>query len=184
MKIKLPDISDSEKTPLVISLLEIIEKLCVEVEKQRKEIEALKDELREFKKLSKRPKIKGSQLDKLTNEKNPENDTSNIKRPGSAKKSKKCHIHNEVVIQPDGVLSEGARFKNYRDYIVQDLEIKPWNTRYRLAYYPLPDDSTLTGTLPNELIGQHFGVKLRSDILYQYPQCQVTQPLVLEPLKE
>ena len=183
MKINLPDIAESEKTPLVISLLEIIEKLCVAVESQRKEIETLKDELREFKKLSKRPKIKSSQLDKLTNEKNPDNDASNNKRPGSAKKNKKLHYQDEV-IQPKGKLPEGARFKGYRDFIVQDLEIAPKNIRYRLAYYLLPDGSTVTGTLPNELIGQHFGVQLRSYILYQYHQCQVTQTLLLEQLRE
>jgi hypothetical protein len=48
----------------------------------------------------------------------------------------------------------------------------------------LPDGSTVTATLPNGQQGHHFGIKLRSYILYQYHQCQVTQPLLLERLRE
>lgn len=188
MKIKLPDIPESEQTPLVKSLLGIIEQLCETVERQREEIETLKDEVRVLKGQKKRPKFKASKLDKSTDNEKPENETgtSNNKRPGSAKKSKNKYlvIHQDKVIQPDCELPEGMSFKGYRDYIVQELEIKPHNIRYRLAYYQLPNGSTVTATLPDGLAGQHFGIQLRSYILYQYHQCQVTQPLLLEQLRE
>ena len=188
MKIKLPDIPESEQTPRVKSLLGIIEQLCETVERQREEIKPLKDEVRVLKGQKKRPKFKASKLDKSTDNEKPENETgaSNNKRPGSAKKSKNKDlvIHQDKVVQPDCELPEGTSFKGYRDYIVQELEIKPHNIRYRLAYYQLPNGSTVTATLPDGLAGQHFGIQLRSYILYQYHQCQVTQPLLLEQLRE
>ena len=188
MKIKLPVIPESEQTPLVKSLLGIIEQLCETVERQREEIETLKDEVRVLKGQKKRPKFKASKLDKSTDNEKPENETgtSNNKRPGSAKKSKNKDlvIHQDKVVQPDCELPEGTIFKGYRDYIVQELEIKPHNIRYRLACYQRPNGSTVTATLPDGLAGQHFGIQLRSDILYQYHQCQVTQPLLLEQLRE
>ncbi len=38
--------------------------------------------------------------------------------------------------------------------------------------------------MPEHLAGQHFGATLRSYVLYQHPQCQVTQPLLREQLRE
>ena len=60
---------------------------------------------------------------------------------------------------------------------------QPYNTRYQLARYELADGSYLTASLPAEVRG-HFGVNLRGLILYQYHQCHVTQPLLLEELWE
>jgi len=93
-------------------------------------------------------------------------------------------IHSDKIIEPDKPLPSGSRFKGYRDFIVQELDISSCNTRYRLAYYQLPDGSTVTATLPSGLQGNHFGNHLRSYILYQYHQCQVTQPLLLVQLRE
>ncbi len=185
MKINLPDIPESEQTPVVKGLLGIIEQLCDTVARQQEEIGILKDEVQVLKGQKKRPKFKPSKLDESTDEKS-DKDASDSRRPGSGKRSKNkaLTIHVDEVVQPDRPLPEGARFKGYRDFVVQELEIKPHNTRYRLARYQLPDGSTVTATLPNGLAGQHFGTQLRSYILYQYHQCQVTQPLLLEQLRE
>lgn len=42
----------------------------------------------------------------------------------------------------------------------------------------------LVGQLPAEISGQHFGPQLRSFVLYQYYHAHVTQPLLLEQLRE
>ncbi|MGV8894506.1 MAG: hypothetical protein ACOH2K_16520 [Burkholderiaceae bacterium] len=78
----------------------------------------------------------------------------------------------------------GSLFKGYRDFVVQDIVIKTHNTRYRLAYWQTPDGRRLTGELPAECGNGHFGPTLVSHILYQYHQCQVTQPLLHEQLGE
>jgi hypothetical protein len=43
---------------------------------------------------------------------------------------------------------EGARFKGYRDLVVQDLRIQPHNIRYRLKVWQTPDGERLRGALP------------------------------------
>jgi len=68
--------------------------------------------------------------------------------------------------------------------VVQDLKIEPYNIRYRLEHWVTPDNESITGTLPVTLNKQHFGPQLNSYILYQYHHCQVTQPLLLEQLRE
>ncbi|WP_041395406.1 IS66 family transposase [Photobacterium profundum] len=185
MKINLPDIPESEQTPLVKGLIGIIEQLSDTVERQQEEITLLKDEINVLKGQKKRPKFKPSKLDTNTDEKSHQGSTDN-KRSGSTKRSKNqtLTIHQDNIVQPEQPLPIGARFKGYRDFVVQELEIQSCNVRYRLACYLLPDGSTVTATLPNGLAGQHFGTRLRSYILYQYHQCQVTQPLLLEQLRE
>lgn len=68
--------------------------------------------------------------------------------------------------------------------MVQDIQIEPCNTRYRLARYRTPDGQLLTGRLPAPLQGTHFGPTLQSYILYQYHHQRVTQPLLLQQLRE
>lgn len=180
---KLPNIPDSEQTPTVKALLGLLEE-CIElIQKQSEEIEQLKDEVRILKGEKKRPIFKPSKLDKAIDKKK---DRQSGKRAGSEKRSKnaKLVIHEEKIIEPDQDIPEGSRFKGYRDFVVQDLKIHSHNTRYRLARWVTPDGETLMGQLPNALDGQHFGPELMSYVLYQHHHCQVTQPLLLEQLRD
>jgi hypothetical protein len=68
--------------------------------------------------------------------------------------------------------------------VVQDLVIKPCNTRFRLKVYQTPDGDWVTGKLPAYLNGKHFGPTLIRFILYQHYHCLVTQPSLLEQLDE
>jgi len=88
------------------------------------------------------------------------------------------------VIQPEGVIPPGSRFKGYRDFVVQELVIRTHNIRYRLARWETPEGQTLTGQLPGGLGGPHYGPHLIGYVLYQHHPCQVTQALLLEQLRE
>jgi hypothetical protein len=77
-----------------------------------------------------------------------------------------------------------ARFKGYRDVVVQGLIIKSHNIRYRLECWRMPDGEYLTGELPASVQGHRYDATLRTYILYQYNHCHVTQPLLLEQLTE
>ena len=68
--------------------------------------------------------------------------------------------------------------------MIQELRIETQNTRYRLTRWVTPGGHTLTGELPNELNGRHYAPHLLSYILYQHHHCHVTQPLLLEQLRE
>ena len=79
---------------------------------------------------------------------------------------------------------EGSTFKGYADWTVQDLVIKTETVRYRLEKWLTPQGTLVSGELPPEAAGGHFGTTLRSFILYQYHHAQVTEPLILEELRE
>ena len=64
------------------------------------------------------------------------------------------------------------------------MEIRAINTCYELESWQAPDGSYHYASLPDHLQGSDFGPRLKSYILYQYHQCHVTQPLLLEQLWE
>jgi hypothetical protein len=175
---KVPDIPEEERTPLVIQLLEVIHY-------QSELIQRLKDEIAILKGDKPRPKIKPSGMEKGDRKNNNNDDNpSDGKRPGSAKRSKTKELTiNEIIpIQPENI-PEGSTFKGYKKFVVQGIVIKPHNTLYLLARWKTPDGSYIEGELPPHVQG-HFDSSLISYIQYQYFQCHVTQPLLLEQLRE
>ena len=129
---KLPNIPDSEKTPLVLTLLEIIE--C-----QTEMITSFKNEIAELKGLKKKPEIKPSGIEEKTEKERSSGEVS-LKRPGSANRSKTkdIEIHEVKEIKVSG-LPEGSQFKGYRSFFVQGLKISNHNIEYRLERWQLPD---------------------------------------------
>lgn len=102
---------------------------------------------------------------------------------GQLRCKKKGHIeiHNQVDIQPNN-LPEGAVFKGYKPYLVQDLIFQSYNTLYRRGQWLLPDGNYLIGELPNEVRG-HYGPELISYVFLQCHVCRVTEPLLLDQLR-
>lgn len=161
---------------LVRQQQELIEKLEEKLAKQEKRIEELEGELKASKKLKGKPKLSASRL----NEK-----PKSGRGKGFAKRSKKGNfkVDEERIIEPPGG-EEKRLFNGYRDYDVQELELRRQNIRFRLAEYVKEDGTTVAGKLPLEYQGGHYGPKLRSYILYQHYQCRVPQPLIGEQLQE
>lgn len=195
-----PTIPEQEKTPTVRLLLTIIEQqqtaieqLQGTVQQQQTRIEALETEIARLKKLPKKPKIRPSTLPKDEDESDHDDTDDSDPRQGGGhstgksskprKRKKKLIIHKTKIIKPDN-LPKRSRLLGYEDYCIQDLLIQPHNTRYRLARYRTPEGETLIGVLPEDVQGSHFGITLKSHILYQYYHQRVTQPLILQQLTE
>jgi len=170
---RLPKIPEEEITPLVSTLLEIIQL-------QMEEIQLLRDEIARLKNQKPKPKIKPSNLEKNTRKKKKA--IKKKSRPRKRSKTKYLEIHEEVAIKPDN-LPQGSTFKDYQDYVVQDLVLFNWNIRYRRERWQTPSGDYIIGKMPTET-GGHFGSCLISFILYQYYGCHVTQPLIAEQLQE
>lgn len=189
-KIQIPDVPEEEQTPLVKSLLLLLEQFAVRIQQQDEEIAYLKDEINILKGEKKRPKFKPSKMDQKSDSGNDDDDEpkggSPKKRAGSNKrlKKKQLKIHKTKKIAPDETIPQGSRFKGYRDFVVQELVIEAQNTHYKLERWLTPEGKYLTGKLPENINNQHFGPKLKSYILYQHHHCQTTQPLLLEQLRE
>jgi hypothetical protein len=178
--IGLPSIPASEQTPAMKLLLGVIEHQQSTIQQQAEQIARLEEEIKRLKRHKGKPHIKASQMNK---DKSDKRDSS--KRAGSEKRHKNAEltIHEEKIIAADNVPC-GSRFKGYQDYIVQDLLITASNTCYRLERWQLLDGSYHVASLPADVEGYHFGASLRSFVDYQYHHQQVTQPLLLEQLRD
>jgi len=173
---KIPQLCElpaDQVTPLVLTLLEICHH-------QREQIQQLRDEIARLKGEKPRPKIKPSTLE------NPPRGKHQGERPKNRcerRKTRELRIHETIRIAPEEV-PEGSRFKGYEDFTVQDLRIELHNTRFRLERWESPSGERLVGKLPAELGGGHYGATLVSHILHQYHHAHVTQPLLLEQLRD
>lgn len=183
MKLTLPAIPEAERTPLVEALLAIIDtqqqRLCqLEETSQR-----LRDEIAILKGQTRRPAIAPSQLEQPKKSTPP---TRDGQRPGSQKRSKNASL----VITAERFLSvadapAGSVLVRHEPYVVQELLQQVQTTRYWRERWQLPDGSSVLASLPTEVLeGQHYGPELIAYLLYQYHQCQVTQPLLLAQLHE
>jgi len=131
---------------------------------QAEEIQRLKDEISILKGEKGRPDIKPSTLNK---EAIGSGDGQRKRGKPKNQKTHKLKIHHERVLEPKDLL-EGSKFKGYKVYTVQDIEINLNNTRYLRARYETPDGGTLIGELPAGVSGSHYGPVVRSYILSQY----------------
>ena len=183
---EIPFISVEEATPLVKTLVGIIDLLREENQCLASNLQELRDEIAILKGEKAKPKFKSSKMDKNTDQNEGDGNDQSPKRPGSVKRSKTAEltIHESRVVPPEEAAPLGSRFKGYRDVIIQGLIIKAHNIRYRLECWQTPEGNLLTGKLPESLQGHHFDPVLRSYILYQHHHCHVTQPLLLEQLRE
>ena len=196
MAIPLPDIPEADRTPLVLQLLEIIhlqqnrirqfeDQVRLQhdrIQQLQERVHQLEDEIARLKGLQARPRIAPSTLETPPR---PPRDPA-AKRPGSAKRSKTAQLTiTEEIVIPLAHRPEGAVFKGYEDYVVQDLVLKPRVVLYRREHWQTPEGHSLVAPLPDDLApGSHFGPDLICFLLHQYHHQHVTQPLLLEQLHQ
>jgi uncharacterized coiled-coil protein SlyX len=157
------------------------------IEAQRDAIQHLKDTIAVLKGEKGRPKIQPSQMEKGKPGSAPDGGRtgSESKRAGSEKRQKTAYlkIDRTEILRPTQVPA-GSTFKGYQDYVIQELEVRVHTTRYRCERWQTPEGGEVSGRLPEALHGSHFGPRLHSYILYQSYQQHVTQPLIVEHLRE
>jgi Transposase IS66 family len=183
MKFELPAIPEAERTPLVEALLAIIDGQQQRIQQLGETVQQLRDEIAILKGQKPRPKIAPSQLEAPTPKPPP---TTATKRPGSEKRAKNANltITEELRLTVPNA-PDGSKHLRYESYLVQDLVIQAKATRYLRQRLQLPNGDTLLAPLPEGVVdGQHFGTELIAYSMYQYRQCNVTQPLLLEHLQD
>jgi hypothetical protein len=175
MATPLPEIPESESTPLVRQLLDVIGHL-------ENRIQELEEEILRLKGLKIRPIIAPSPLETPPR---PPRDPDR-KRPGSAKRLKTAQLTiTDQVVVPLADPPPGSIFKGYEDFVVQDLIIRPRVIRYRRERWQAPDGQNLVAELPADVRpDSHFGPTVICFIIHQYHHQHVTQPLLWEQLDQ
>lgn len=171
-KILIPDIPEEEQTEVVKLLLNIISQQSEMIQKQAEEIQTLKDEIARLKGKPPKPKISPSTMDSALPKKKRSRKERQKREPKQLKITETIHLKVDSV--PDN-----SRFKGYRDFIVQDIRLEPYNVNYKREKWRTPDGKYITAQLPDN-IDDHFGPNLKTLILYLNYSLNVTQPLLHE----
>lgn len=177
IKIQIPEIPEEELTPTVKALLNIISQCVQIIESQKKEIQLLKDEIARLKGTTPKPKIKPSTLDKDLLEKKLRTRKERKKR-----QKKTTTKYQEIKLKPDNI-PEGSKFKGYKNFTVQNIEIQSNTILYRRECWITPDGKFIIAPLPTEVNGR-YGVELKQYILHLNYDLNVPQNLILESLEE
>jgi Transposase IS66 family len=138
----------------------------------------LREEIARLKGLKGRPKLKPSGMEKATEA--PAKSSRGKFRRGA--KRAKLTIDETRILKPEAV-AEGARFKGYEDFVIQDLVVKPWTVLLRRERWLTASGETVMAALPAGFAG-HFGPELKRFILSQYHQGQVTIPRLFVLLRD
>ena len=160
-------------------LKDLVLRLLEEVSELRRTVAAQRDEIARLKGGSGRPNIKPSGMDRGTEPKLSPTAGGEPRPKGS--KTSKLSIHEARTVELEAP-PQGARFKGYTDYVVQDLMIRPHVVNFRCERWQTADGAMMTAPLPAGISG-HFGPQLRRFVLAQYHQAQVTVPRLLALLR-
>jgi hypothetical protein len=182
MQIELPEVGPEERSPLVDSLVASVRQLLDRVQQLEATVQQLRNENALLKGQKPRPTIRPSQLEAGSAPPPPPDG----KRPGSDKRSKNSQrlIPKDVALHPDH-LPPGAVLKGYEPYVVQELTIEAQATRYLRARYALPGGGSVLAPLPADVLpGSHYGPNLICYVLDQHHHAHVTQPLLLQQLRD
>lgn len=174
-----------QDSPLVQSMAQLIQhqaeqiqRLTEQVSKLETTIDELKDEISRLNKTPKRPKFKSNKMEprnrrKGKSQKKSSGDNKNICAPEKQRETIKVRAEK---------VPQGARFKGYADFKVQELEIIVKEVTYKLEVWQAPNGKVIRAQLPKELRGKHFGSELRTLVINLYAQ-GMTQPAIYDFLQ-
>lgn len=149
-------------------LKELVFQLLEENATLRQDNAALREEIARLKGLKGRPEIKPSGMDKKAKARSKAK--AGRKQARRGKKKPRLPIDKKRIV---AAAPEGARFKGYEDYLVQDLVCRPQTVLYRRERWLTPDGRAVVAKLPAGISG-HFGPALHRFVLAQYHQGQTT----------
>src|SRR5262249_58181107 len=116
------------------------------IQQLQERVHLLEDEIARLKGLKPRPRIAPSSLEPPPR---PPRDPE-AKRPGSAKRSKTAGLTiTEEIVIPLAHRPEGAAFKAYADFVVQDLILQPRVILYRREHWQTPQPHSRGAPLPD-----------------------------------
>src|SRR2546425_7119620 len=175
-------IEDEGLRHVVISLMNLVEHLSAKGAEQAEEIQRLRDENNRLKGEQSQPKILPHTKAKTA--------LSSEKERRASKPHHKANKHAQIRIDRVEVvkvekqhLPADAQFKGYEDVIMQDIEFRTENIRFRKEKYYSPSQKrTYLAALPMGYTGQ-FGPRVRAWVLALYYADGMSEPKILDFLQ-
>ena len=173
-------IQDEALRQVVIFLMNQVESLHAQVQEQAEEIQQLRDE---------NNRLKGEQGKPVVRPNKPAADLSSRKERRESKFHKKGCKQTEIRIDRIEVLKvvtellpTDAVFKGYDEVVVQDLDFRTDNVKFRKEkFYSASEKRTYLAEMPPGYTGQ-FGPGVRAWVLALYYAAGMSEPKILELL--
>lgn len=158
----------------------LIQEQAEQISALKQTVQDLKDEITRLTNTPKRPKFRPGGGDPKSRSGKPDNAASSG-GPHSAHKMAPEKARQEVRV-PALNVPQGARFKGYQEYAVQELELTPKDVIYKLEVWQAPDGTVIRAILPKEAQGSHFGCQLRA-LLHNLYALGMTEPGLFDLLR-
>jgi len=174
-------IEDEDLRQVFLALMNLVETLHAKVQEQAEEIQRLRDENNRLKGEQGKPKIKPN---KAATALSSEKERRQSKPHGKTSKQTQIRIDRVEVVQVEPErLPEDAQFKGYEEVIVQDIDFRTQNIKFRKEkYYSPAHKRTYLAELPAGYAGQ-FGPGVRAWVLALYYAGGMSEPKLLELLQ-
>lgn len=180
-EIDFSNIQDENTRELIHRLLNLIEKVSVDLRDAQIEIQRLRDENNRLKGEQGKPKIKGNTPKPPPSDHSSEEERRKSRQRHKRSKKAEIQINREEVVKVDpAILPEDAEFKGYAEVVVQDINVKPDNILFRKEkYYSASTRRNYLAELPDGYEGQ-FGPGIQAMTLALYFGTGTSEPKILE----
>ncbi len=174
-------IQDEAVRQVVLYLMNMVENQHAKIQEQAEELQRQRDEITRLKGEQGKPKIKAN---KPTPDVSSEKERRESKPHHKAKKQSEIRIDRvEVLKVDDCLLPQDAQFKGYEEVIVQDIDFRTENIKFRKEkYYSPGQKQTYLAQMPAGYKGQ-FGPGVRAWVLALYYAGGMSEPKILELLQ-
>src|SRR6266852_848278 len=173
-------IQDEALRQVVISLMNLVETLHAKVQEQAEEIQRLRDENNRLKGEQGKPDMKPN---KPATHLSSEKERRESKPHHKASKQAEIKIDRVEVVKVDRErLPQDAEFKGYEEVIVQDIDIRTDNIKFRKEKYHSPGQKrTYLAEMPAGYEGQ-FGPGVKAWVVALYYAAGMSEPKIRELL--
>jgi hypothetical protein len=174
-------IEDETVRKVVLYLMNLVEKQQTTIQEQAEELQRLRDEVNRLKGEQGKPKIKAN---KPAPDQSSEKERRESKPHHKKAKQAEIRIDRIEVLEVDHKqLPQDARFKGYEEVIIQDIEFRTENIKFRKEkYYSPSQKQTYLASLPAGYKGQ-FGPGVKAWVLTLYYAGGMSEPKILELLQ-